>query len=429
MTNFRDHLSTLKKTKRYLFCALLLVQHFVFAQHIDVRKGIADIRNYNFQENGPLELSGEWEFYMSQFLAPADFTNETRHAKDYVDFPSVWNNSSGPQNFGFATYRLTVLVDRNEHLALYVPHAYSSYKLWANGTEISINGLVGKSRESSIPKWLPLTVNLAQGVDTLNLVLQISNFHHAIGGIRKPFVIGRHDEMLFRNAVAMNSNIVLIGGLAGMSVIYLFVFLLYRSNSVVLFAMMSLVWGIRAAFSNQYVAIKYFPNFPWELAVKIEYISLFLIMVVAMLFIGSLFKEDVNTVFKYLFCSCNLIFVGVTLVVDASTYTQFLPVYLSFAAVLIVYIVYVLIRAVVYDRQSVWLIISCVFLGVIIFSYDLVSYQGFATYNPIITSFGYLAMFVLMAIALLFQVGIFKRSATTNMLTYEDLYGGNNSSR
>lgn len=427
MSNFQAHLPTLKTTKKHLLCLLLLIQHFAFAQHFDIQKGLVDIQTYKFQEDGPLELSGEWEFYMSELFSPADFKTGRQHAKDYVDFPSAWNNSSGSQNFGFATYRLKVIVDRNQDLALYVPHSYSNYTLWANDIKISSNGLVGKSKEKSIPKWLPLTVNLRRSEDTIEFVLQISNFHHAIGGIRKPFILGTHDEMTFRSSVSMTSNVVLIAGLAAMSLIYFFVFLFYCSKSVVFFALMSLVWGIRGAFSNQYIAINYFPDFPWELAVKIEYISLFLIMVVAMLFIGSLFKEDVNKVFKYLFCGCNLIFVVITVLVDASTYTQFLPVYLSFAAVLIVYIVYVLVRALVYDRHGVWLIISCVFLGVIAFSYDLISYQGFATFNPIITSIAYLTMFILMAIALLFHVGIFKRSATTNMLTYEDLYGGNNS--
>jgi hypothetical protein len=405
-----------------------MASQFAFAQY-PVVKGKADLVSYSFVKDGPIELNGEWEFYMSQLLSPKDFQALGTPPKDYVDFPSEWTHHAGTTNFGFATYRLRIAVSKSEILALNMPHCYSSYKLWANGKVMLTNGVVGTSRETSTANWLPKTTTLPGNVDTITLVLQVSNFHHAIGGIRKPLVLGNSDELTFRKSISTNSNVILIAGLAAIAFIYLFVFLLYKSSSVIFFALMSLTWGLRAAFSNEYLAIFYMPDFSWELAVKIEYISLFLIMILAMLFIGRLFKEDVNKMFKYLYCFCNLVFIALTMFFKASVYTQFLPVYLAFAAVLIVYIVYVLARALVYERQGVWLIITCVFLAVIIFAYDLISYQGLAFFNPIITSIGYLTMFALMAIALLFHVGIFKRSAAKNMLTYEDLYGGNNSMR
>lgn len=399
---------------------MVIANHFAFAQLPVIDRGVVNVSQYNFVEGSALPLDGEWEFYMSELVPPGHFETEV---KDYVDFPSAWNISAGSQNFGYATYRLAVLVNPGENLALQIPHCYSNYTLWANGAIISSNGSVGRTPEQSKPQWLPKTVNLPNDNDTVTLVLQISNFHHAIGGIRESILIGSRDEMNFRNSVALGSNLVLVIGLIILSIVAAFVFVLYKSNAVLLFACFCLMWGIREAFSNLYLAIQYIPDFPWALGVKIEYITLFLVMTIAMLFIGSLFREDVNAVFKYLFCFCNLVFIGIAIFLEASIYTQFLPIYLSFAAALLLFIVYVLVRAVVYERQGVWLIISCLFLGVIIFSYDLISYQGLAKFNPIIISIGYLGMFIMMAIALLFQIGIFKRSAATNMLTYDDLYG------
>lgn len=419
----------MKSLRKYLGLALVLFWQCSFAQLPSLEKGFVDLHSYNFIEQGPFTLSGEWEFYMSQLISPEDFTSINPQPKDFVDFPSAWNNSSGSQNFGFATYRLTLILPKGQPVALQLPHCYSNYRLWANGQIIATNGVVEKTPAGSRPQWLPKTVSVPVTSERITLILQISNFHHAIGGIREPIIIGDHEEMNFRESIALTSNLTLVVGLGVLFAVYLFVFALYKKNSVILFSILSLIWGIRELFSNLYLSIHYIPDFPWEIAVKIEYISLFLVMIVSMLFIGSLFKEDVNNVFKYLFCFCNFVFVGIAASLDAAIYTQFLPVYLSFAAALILYIVYILIRAVVYERQGVWLIITCLFLGVIVFSYDLISYQGLANFNPIIISVGYMAMFVLMAVALLFQVGIFRRSAATNMLTYDDLYGGNNSMR
>jgi hypothetical protein len=418
-----------KNLKRYLGLALILFAQVGFAQLPSLEKGIIDLHSFDFIEQGPFTLNGEWEFYMSQLISPEDFASSDPQPKDFVDFPSAWSASSGSQNFGFATYRVTLILPKNQTLALQIPHCYSNYRLWANGQIIASNGTVGKSPESSKPQWLPKTVGIPTSGERTTLILQISNFHHAIGGIREPIIIGDHEEMNFRDSISLTSNLTLVIGLGVFFIVYLFVFLLYKTNSVILFSSLCLIWGVRELFSNLYVAIHYMPDFPWELAVKIEYVSLFLVMIISMLFIGSLFKEDVNNVFKYLFCFCNLVFVCIAVSLDAAIYTQFLPVYLAFAAALLLYIVYVLIRAVVYERQGVWLVIACLFLGVIVFSYDLISYQGLANFNPLIISIGYMAMFILLAVALLFQVGIFKRSAATNILTYEDLYGGNNSMR
>jgi hypothetical protein len=147
-------------------------------------------------------------------------------------------------------------------------------------------------------------------------------------------------------------------------------------------------------------------------------------MIFAILFLASMFKNEVNSSFKYLFCIFNVIFIALTLFFNASLYTQFLPVYLSFCMVLLIYIIYVLIRALVYEREGVWIMISCLFLGVILFSYDLFSYQVLATFNPIIINVGYLMMFILMSLCLLYQSGLMKKPSNAgSILTYDDLYG------
>ncbi|HEY0743295.1 MAG TPA: 7TM-DISM domain-containing protein [Chryseosolibacter sp.] len=412
----------------YIVCVLALPTYFSQAQHTPtLEKGVADFSKYNFTENGPVSLAGEWELYMSQLISPQDFQTLGRQAFDFVDFPSAWNASSGSQNFGFATYRLNLILPRQHLLAIQLPHCYSAYTLWANDETIAKNGVVATTREQSVPQWLPTTVNLPNEHDTISLVLQISNFNHAIGGIREAITLGTREDMRLRESISLTGTIILVSALTLLFIISFFVSALYKSRAVLLFSLLCLGWGVREAFSNYYLAIHYMPDFPWEVAVKIEYISLFAVMIITMLFVASLFKEDVSRIFKYLFCFCNVVFVLIAAFLEASIFTQFLPVYLSFAALLIAYILYVLVRAVVYERQGVWLIVACLFLGVIIFSYDLIAYQGVATFSPMIISIGYLTMFILLAIALLFQVGIFKRSAATNLLTYEDLYGGNSS--
>jgi hypothetical protein len=419
----------LKTASRYLFTLLIVLPNFLYAQYSPARKGLINLKNYNFQTNGPATLSGEWEFYMSELVPPGRFNSNSEQTQDFIDFPSTWNDLSKslePGN-GFATYRVRAIVDSSKTFTFELPHFYSSYRMWVNRQLIAHNGIVGMNRQSSEPQWLPQTIAYKAQRDTLDIVIQASNFFHANGGVREPILLDDGDQLIFKHDLAVNATLTLAITLGVCGVVFLFIYLFIKNEiSTLFFAGLSLTWGLRAIFSNLYVLTQYIPEFPWEISVKIEYMTLYLAMVWAILFISSLFKNEVNNLFKYVMVICNLFFTIITVIFDATLYTQFLPVYLSVSAVLILYIVYVLIRAFVYERDGAVLVISCLFLGVVIFSYDIIAYEGFATFNPIIINTGYFLMFVLLGLSMVYKLGFLKKSSGHhNVLTFEDLYGTN----
>lgn len=391
------------------------------------QRGLLDLSAWDFYEQGPARLQGEWEFYMSELVSPNEFTSQSRPAPDYIEFPSLWNeyNKALRPGDGYATYRLKIVIIPPRTLSLELPQVYSNYNLWINKELIATNGMVGTSEKTSKPQWLPQTVAFRAETDTLDLVLHVSNFHHAKGGVREPIFLGDEHQLMIKGKIAAISNIALFFGLVIIAVAFVITFVFYKRDTSILYAAgLSITWGIRSMFSNRYIANGFFPDFPWELCLKIEYITLYLMMIWAIFFLSGIFKNDVNQAFKYLLSGFNVFFMALTMFSKASLYTQFLPVYLSFCAVLLVYIIYVLIRALVYEREGVWFMISCLFLGVVLFSYDLFSYQVLATFNPIIINLGYLVMFLLIAAGVMYQLGVVKKpSGATNVLTYEDLYG------
>lgn len=410
-------------------CLLLLAASSIccYAQSNFARQGVIDLRQYDFAE-GAVKLEGEWEFYMSELLSPADISALTS-PRDYQTFPSVWNDISKSlkPGYGFATYHLKALVNKAPiDLALEIPHVYSNYKLWVNNNVIASNGVVGVSPETSSPQWLPQTVSFRSEKDTLDIVLQISNFHHAKGGIREDIQLGNPDSLLKKRQVAVTSNLGLMISLIVLSVAFVLVYLIIRSeNAALYFAALCITWAIRAGFSNLYIVTSFMPDFPWDIAVRIEYITLYLTMIWAVCFISSVFPHDISQMFKYLFVSCNIIFCLLTAFLSPGLFTQFLPVYLSFSAILLLYIIYVLIHAIIYERNGVWVIVSCFMVGVIVFGYDIVSYHAFADFNSILINTGYVVMFILMAIGLSLKLELIKKNARRqDMLTYEDLYGG-----
>jgi hypothetical protein len=257
------------------------------AQSPYIRRGILDLTQWNFHEQGYVKLTGEWEIFMSELIAP-DTLAFTSIPKDYVFFPTTWNEISmslRPGN-GYATYHIQVFIKAPQLLAFELPHFYCNYALWVNQKLTAKNGEVGVSKQRSKPQWLPKTVTFQADQDTLDIVIHASNFHHAKGGVREDILLGEPGELNFKRKIAVTSNMILFGGLILIAVSFLIIYIfIKRELSALYFAALCLTWALRSVFSNLYLGINAFPEFPWELCVKIEYITLYLTMVWAIFFV------------------------------------------------------------------------------------------------------------------------------------------------
>jgi hypothetical protein len=184
---------------------------------------------------------------------------------------------------------------------------------------------------------------------------------------------------------------------------------------------------VRSLFSNDYIVTKFYPDFDWALMVRIEYITLFLTMTWAILFLCRLFQNEGNQVIKYLLVTFNCGFIVYSILTPPVDFTMLLPLYLVTAGILLVYGAGVVLVALINERRGATFLTVSVMLGLALFSYDLFTYEGWFSYNTILFSAGYLVIFLLMGVALLLHLDIIKGTkTTTTMLTYEDLYGNDN---
>ncbi|HLX91966.1 MAG TPA: hypothetical protein VKR32_09800, partial [Puia sp.] len=153
--------------------------------------GVLDLRQENLFAN-QLALDGQWEFYWNELINPQlGPTGTTR----YTAFPSPWKKDTIDgkplPSQGYASYRLTVLLPRRHpRLAMRVPDVYSTYALYGNGELLSRNGRPGTTAGSTKPFWALRVVYFPSESDTLVLVLQVANFHHAKGGPYKAIILG-----------------------------------------------------------------------------------------------------------------------------------------------------------------------------------------------------------------------------------------------
>jgi hypothetical protein len=387
------------------------------------RPGTVDATLVNFNEDR-LNLSGSWLWYDNKLLSPAELKYNDAVP---IDFPGTWNttraNESGQ---GAATYGLTVILPKGtEQLALDIPQVYSSYILFVDGKEVARNGTPGETPETTTPQWRPQIVPLTLQSDTVQLTMQIANFSHHKGGLKEPLVLSSESMLDQKEFLSTNGKLLAVGLLFSVAIVFLFIF--FRSGHkiiVIYFSLLCITWAVRSLFSNDYLAIKLLPDFDWNTMVRMEYITLYLTMIWAILFLVSLFKNEGNNVMKYLLVAMNCAFIVYTVATPALEFTKLLPLYLGTAGVLLVYGAGIILVALINERKGATYLTISVLLGLIIFSYDIFTYEGWFSYNSILFSAGYLAIFVLMGGALLVHLDIIKGASTaTTMLTYKDLYG------
>ncbi len=113
-------------------------------------KGVLDLRDWDFKQNGLIDLSGEYEFYWKQFLTADNFSAATPQPQcAFIDVPKSWNgflvDNEAVAGTGFATYRLTVLVKNVTYpLALKFLDMGTAYSVYVDGENLAS---IGYARE------------------------------------------------------------------------------------------------------------------------------------------------------------------------------------------------------------------------------------------------------------------------------------------
>jgi hypothetical protein len=208
--------------------------------------GVIDLRNHDLSE--PVVLDGQWDFYWKQLLDPnAAVTNKGIP----INFPSLWIrkeiNGVNLPGFGYATYKLTVLLPKTSvPLRLSMPDVYSAYNLFINGKLVAQNGTVTTSAAGFKAYWQYKAFDLPANTDTLHITLQISNFMHSKGGIKKSLILGNKDVVELQRQRDEAIDLILTGCLfmGGLFFLGLYIFG-NRDKAVLLFSLYCIVYSYR----------------------------------------------------------------------------------------------------------------------------------------------------------------------------------------
>lgn len=404
-----------------LFASLLFLPGRMLAQsRTFTTSGVFDARQMEASTKR-IALNGNWDFYWNALLSPKELKGQPRSS---MLVPSIWNDHRNLRNFGHATYSIRLILPRGEKWALELPQLYNSYVVFIGDSAAASNGIPGTTKELNKPEWKPQYVVFTTRGDTTRVTIQLSNYHHNFGGIREPIYLGRAESIVSHFETALTGIFVEVCVLAVLALSFIGLYFFGRQDRLTLyFALLCLSWGLREMFSDLYPAATLLPGLNWFVQVRIEYLSLFMVIFFGMLFIGRLFRDLSNPVFKYLVGTAIVLFAGFCLVAPVAVFTKWLTLYLVTSTIVLIYVATIVVRAMIQEKTGAWFLTSGLILSVLAFSYDLIAYKGIIGNHILFGSICHMLIFLCCALGVLQHLRmVMSPENRENILRYKDLY-------
>lgn len=318
-----------------------------------VVQGQLDLSEWKLDSDGPVELFGDVEFYWSELLEPKDFQAGSRPKRSSYQFvPSAWNGVTVGKtelgSYGYATYRLRVKLNKEnvQPLGILFSNEIGAFRVYVNGNLLIEAGVPGKTESITIPDYSARTANFTPETDTLEVVIQASNFHAFFGGLLCNIHLGTSQGILKKRIKGFAMDLFLVGSVFIMGCYHLCLFLLRRTHKSALF--FSAFCFVSLAYSlvvGEKFLFYVFPHIPWNASFKIVYFITYCIMIVVLTFCHFLFEEESSRKTVKTLQVIYLLLIAIELCTDAKVYTFVLLFYYVVVLVGFVYILYLGVRA------------------------------------------------------------------------------------
>jgi PAS domain-containing protein len=341
-----------------LFTIIVLFSFFIacrpdFPEKIppEAVKGVLDLTDWDFKRDGPANLTGEYEFYWKQLLKPSDFSEAAPPQKPgYIRVPDYWNNHKvkGEKlpGEGYATYRLKILTNNpSQSLALKILEIATAYTGYVNGRQVCASGVPGIKRETTVPHYYPQIIDFEIESNQIEILLQVSNFHHRRGGAWAVIQLGEENEIRALKQKKISFDLFLSGSIFIIALYHFGLYILRRKDrSNFYFGVFCILLFIRLLSTEERYLTHLFPTISWEWVVKLEYLSFYLAVPAFVCFMRHLFR-DFSKYIVAVITILGLAFSLIVIMTPARIFSHTLNTYEIITIVVFIYSLYVIIVA------------------------------------------------------------------------------------
>lgn len=401
----------LKSLKKQTWLVFVIFLSFTFfctpsSKQPKAEKGIFDAQEYFKKPDALVYLLGEWFYYPKLIVFPKDVSLiDSIGEQKFFKVPGVWSVSFFEKGFlagdGFATFRLHLKHGlKGQALSFRIPEMETAYLMYVDEKLISRNGFVSPDEINALPEYKPKIVDFVPDRDESEVILQISNYHHRKGGPGQVISVGRSNALHAKYEKEILMDMLLVGSIFFMAVYHTFLFFNRKKDPYTFwFALACLLICLRVFVTGNKYLINIFPNLPWELHLKMSYLTFFLIPPVFCRYMYLTFPSFFpRLAYKFIFY-VGLWVSAFVLLTNSSIYTYFMIPYQIFtlsSACLGIYVVVISIR----EKQPgarLFLLSFTVFIATVV--NDILVTNLYIT-SSLLSHYGIFMMFIFQSISI-----------------------------
>lgn len=342
------------QTVTYLFVLAFLSLSDLCAQQVPVAvKGVIDLREYDFNANGPMEIRGEFEFYWHQMLNPAD--DNISGEMVYMEVPGSWFNlkEEYPQlaRHGFATYRLKLLLPLGmTELAFKVTDVYSASGYFLNGKAIDYIGFPGVNKFQTVTRYSRPIMTGSVSSQEVELLIKVSNFDNRLSGIVGGISVGPVAQVEEERTQELFRGHFLIGAFLIIGIYFLGLYLIRSEHYRLYFSVVCFLMALRVVMLMELPIIGNL-NLNGLTTARLDYLNVYFFAPFFTLMIRSLFPIEFPRWFFRIIMWGSVVFIAIVIVSPISLFSFSLPYFFVFFLLVSMVFLYVILMAWIRGRS------------------------------------------------------------------------------
>ncbi|MGG4502669.1 ATP-binding protein [Paenibacillus polymyxa] len=346
--------------------------------HWKAHNGIIDLRNWDPDKEGAVQLGGEWEFYPNQLLQPSSF-QETRDqnwenrgnssklgsgtgsSAKIVDVPGRWNQwMPGGQATGYGTYHVRVLLPKKlENLyGIHMQNIRNSSRVWIDGAEVGASGVPSVSADKGEQGNAPFVGFTAVDGHSADITVHVANYSYSSGGIIYPLLFGDYASITHSREVAMAEDTVLVAGFFIPAVFFIMLYLLRKKEKALLYLACFCVAALFYILTHgEKLLVWGMPYLPYEWILKIQSFSSTLFYYFLIRYVHLSTQIVMNRIVLRLYSITTALMLGMGLLLPTLVLSSFEAFILLFGVVSVGYVLLILIRGLVQRTDDAALLV------------------------------------------------------------------------
>lgn len=260
------------------------------------KKGVLDIQDWKIDGEGNIKLDGEWEFYPGVLLEPeeikADGFKEYEKIRKYVKVPGPWKdylNEEGSSD-GSGTYRIIVRLPEDEIYGIKTRTIRTASRVYLNGQEVASVGSLSINKED-FRRGSKYRVVAGNSLNKeIELIINVSNYDYATGGIIKSIEFGTFESIMESNNKSRALDALTISVCITLCIYFLIIYSQRRKEHYLIhFSGMNLFMAIYLSTMNEQLL---------DLVYNYSYVTRIAIQVLTMMMVILFFSQFTHCFFS-----------------------------------------------------------------------------------------------------------------------------------